>query len=150
MDPKETKGSLFGLEDALVSVNAKLPALPKSVTEWIVKATPWIIIIISILMLPAVFAIFGLGAIFGTLSLGLGVTLGFSYYATWLLALIAFIMQLVAVKGLFARSIGAWRILFYVIIINAISALISLSIASLIISAAISLYFLFQIRSYYK
>ena len=146
----DMKKSLSGLEAAIEKINKGLPALPDSVKEWIAKALPWIIIIAAIIALPAVLAVFGLGAMFGSIAFYGGVYSGASFYITWALSLIVFIMELTAISGLMKRSKGAWNILFYAALITAVSNLISLSIASLIIGLVIQLYFLFQIRSYYK
>lgn len=148
--PEDTKASLGKLEAAIEKINKGLPALPVSAKEWIVKATPWIIVILSILLLPAILAILGFGAMFGSLSIMAGYSYGAVYYIVWALSLVTFIMELSAVKGLIARKKSAWNILFYVALINAVSSLIQVNIVSMLISTAISLYILFQIRSYYK
>ena len=150
MNPKENSGVVNGLIGAIEPINEKLPALPESAKEWIVKALPWIIIIASILMLPAVFAIFGLGAMFGTLGVLAGYTVGFSYYLIWAISVVMFVMQLSAVKGLMSRRISGWNILFYVSILSVISGIVSGSLFSAIIAVVIELYLLFQIKSYYK
>ena len=147
---EDTKASLGKLEAAIEKINKGLPALPANAKEWIVKATPWIIVILSILLLPAIFAILGLGAMFGSLSVMAGYSYGVVYYIVWALSLVTFIMEISAVKGLIARKKSAWNILFYVALINAVSSLIQVNIVSMLISTAISLYILFQIRSYYK
>lgn len=142
--------SLNGLEAAIEKINKGLPALPANAKEWIVKALPWIIVIAAIITLPAILAIFGLGALFGSLSYYGGLYSGTSFYITWALSLVVFVMELSAVSGLIKRKKSAWNILFYAALITAVSNLISLSIVSLIIGLVIQLYFLFQIRGYYK
>ena len=146
----ESKASLGKFEEAIEKINKGLPALPLNAKEWIVKALPWIIVIAAIITLPAILAIFGLGALFGPLSYYSGLYSGTSFYITWALSLVVFIMELSAVSGLIKRKKSAWNILFYATLITAISNLISFSIGSLIIGLVIQLYLLFQIRSYYK
>jgi len=150
MSNEQGVSGLNQLEKFFDDINKKLPPLPENAKKVIVNITPWIILITSIILIPAVLAVFGLGAILGSVFVYSGVTAGTVYYITWALTLVTFIMEIVAIKGLFDRKMSAWRLVFYAALINAVSNLISLSIASFIISTAISLYLLFQIRSYYK
>lgn len=150
MDEKQSSGSVKGLEKALEDINAKLPALPESVKSFIVSAAPWLIIISAIAMIPAILLIFGLGSVFGPIAYLDGLYHGTTFYITWILSVAAFLLQVIAIKGLMDRKISAWRLVFYSALISAVSNLISLSIASFIIGTAISLYFLFQIKSHYK
>lgn len=147
----KSSGPLAQLESAIEGVNAKLPQLPDSAKEVIAQITPWAILIIAILFIPAILAIFGFGSLFGSFSLGFGLYhFGAIYYITWAITVITFIMELSAVSGLIKRKIGAWRLLFYVALLEAVSNLINLSIVSLIISLAITLYLLFQIKKLYS
>jgi hypothetical protein len=150
MDEKQSSGSVRGLEKALEDINAKLPALPENVKSFIVSVAPWLIIISAIAMIPAILLIFGLGNVFGPITYLNGLYHGTTFYITWFLSVTAFLLQVAAIKGLMDKKISAWRLVFYSALISAVSNLVSLSIASFIIGAAISLYFLFQIKSYYK
>lgn len=150
MDEKQSSGSVKGLEKALEDVNAKLPALPESVKSFIVSAAPWLIIISAVIMLPAILVIFGVGSFFGSIAYLDGLSHGTTFYITWVLSVAAFLLEVIAIKGLMDRKLSAWRLVFYSALISSLSNLISLSIASFIIGTAISLYFLFQIKSYYK
>jgi hypothetical protein len=104
-------------------------------------------------MIPAILAIFSIGAIFGPLSYGAyyaGMTRGSLYYVTWILSLISFGLEIIAIKGLMDRKISAWRLVYYATLISGLSELFGGSIGSFIISTAIGLYILFQIKSNYK
>lgn len=128
----------------------KVPALPENVKEMIVKYGPYITVVLLVIAAPAILAIFGLGAIATPFALlgGLG---KFSIYTiTMILSLITFVLEIIALPGLFKRTRAGWKFMFYGSLVSAVSALLSLNLGSLIIGTAISFYFLFQIRSYYK
>lgn len=149
MDNKKT-GSIEQLEGYLEAANKKLPALPESVKSVIASIAPWAIIIAAILTIPAIVAIFGIGSLFGSYAYLASITYGPTYYITWVLSVAAFVLEIIAIKGLMDRKLSAWRLVYYSALISALSSLISLSIASFIIGTAISLYILFQIKSCYK
>jgi len=147
---QDVKKSLGGLEASIEKINKGLPGLPDSAKEWIVKVLPWLILIGAIISLPAIIAIFGLGSLFGSVAYWGGLYSGTTFYITWVLMLIVFILEIAAIGPLLKRSKAGWNLIFYGALITALSNLISLSIASLIIGLVIELYILFQIRSYYK
>jgi hypothetical protein len=132
-------GLLKQIEDFLYTyLHTKVPFhLPPSVKEFIVKFGPWIDLVLMVLALPFA-AVYGATAFSTTYLLGGIVTL------------IAFIMQAVALPGLFARSIKGWHLLYYATLITLVGRLISFDIVGAIIGAIISLYVLFEIREYYK
>lgn len=80
------------------------------------------------------------------------------YYAMWgyywtvdtLTMAAATILDGLALSGLFKRQKKGWQFLFYGSLVNIAGQLLLLNILSAIISAAISLYILFQIREYYN
>lgn len=79
-----------------------------------------------------------------------GLTMGFGYTLSVLLALVGNILAVSVIPGLFKRQIKAWRILFWVSLINALGKLLNMELGSLIIGTAISWYILFQAKEYYK
>lgn len=148
---QEMPKDLASLETTLNDIfGKKAPALPENIKEMIVKFGPYITVVILIIAAPAILAIFGLGTVLAPFSLlgGLG---EFSIYTvTMILSLIIFALQIIALPGLFKRTRAGWKFMFYGSLVSAVSALLSFNIGSLIIGTAISFYFLFQIRSYYK
>lgn len=142
--------NLKTLEDTLEKYFGKqAPQLPKSIVKAIVDFGPWLLAISAIFTLPGLIA-----------SLGLTSTFAPYYYRAWrhssfglasvVITLIAYGLSLIAIPGLFKKSIKAWRLLFYSSLVNLVGSLIDLNLVSLIISAAIGWYFLFQIKSSYK
>jgi hypothetical protein len=128
----------------------KAPALPENAKEFLVKAAPYLSILGVVMSLPAIFAVLGLGAIaapFAALG-GVSAFAGLSFSIIFLI--INVVLMVMAIPGLFKRSMGAWRLMFYSTLVSAVSSLVSFSLGGLIIGTAIGFYFLFQLKSYYK
>lgn len=130
----------------------KAPALPGNIKELLVKFAPWISILLVVLGLPAVMALFGLGAMMYSIPYaGYGMYRaggGFSLAALFLIATLA--LQTLAVPGLMKRKVAGWNFIYYGVWVSAVSSLLYGQIVSLIIGTLISLYFLFQVKSLYK
>ena len=80
-----------------------------------------------------------------------------SFAIMWLIAaaflLVGGIMELVAISPLKARKEKGWNLLFYALILNALSSIIRFNVSdivSAIIGFLIGYYFLYQVKSYYK
>lgn len=151
---KDEKGGLGTIEQYLEDVNKKLPPLPKKAVDVISQYMPWIILIVAVLMIPAILAVFSVNALFGPASYYgayyAGTTRGSIYYISWIFSMVAFVLEIIAIKGLMARKISAWRMVFWATLISAIGTLLTGEIFSFIISLAIGLYILFQIKQNYK
>lgn len=141
--------SLKTLENNLEKYFGKqAPQLPKSIKKAIVDFGPWLLILTILASIPSLIALLGF-----TFSTPL-------YYRAWgrsslgitsiVIPLVASGFSLVALPGLFKKSIKAWRLLFYSSLIYLLGNLADLNIVNFVITAAISWYILFQIKSYYK
>ena len=130
----------------------KAPAMPKNIKELIVKFAPYLVIISIIISVPAVFALFGLGAVVSTMPYGAAAVTGFGqWYMVGILFLIAtLILEGLAVPGLLSRSRKGWNLMFYAILLNAVYAIVQMNIVGLIIGTGIGLYIAFQVRSMYR
>lgn len=128
----------------------KAPALPPKWKEVLVKFLPWIVLIVLILALPGVLILLGISAfVLPTSALMIpDAAGGISLAVIFLIATI--ILDALAVPGLFKRSKSAWNLLFYSTLLSAVHSLISFNLGGLIIGTLISLYLLYQIKSYYK
>ncbi len=130
----------------------KAPALPKNVKEILVKFAPWISIVMVIIGLPAVLALFGLGAMmysipytaYGMYRAGGGFSLAIIFL------IITLALQALAVPGLMKRKMAGWNFLYYGVWANAVYSLLNGQALGLVIGLVIGLYFLFQVKSYYK
>lgn len=128
----------------------KAPQLPENIKEIIVKIAPYLAVIGVVFALPAILAILGIGTLAAPLALMGGVgTLG-GFTISMIFTAVMIVIQIMAIPGLFKRSLSAWRLLFYASLLSAASSLFSLQLGSLIIGTAISFYILFQVKSYYK
>ncbi len=137
------------LEKFLEDLFKKLPPLPANVVDTIFKITPILALVFGIL--GVLLSIAGLGvlsalapfAMMGGVSpygLGIVATVG------WL---ISSVMMLVAFLGLKAGKKSGWDLLFWSEVVNAATAVIGISIGS-VLGAAIAFYILFQIKPKYK
>lgn len=120
--------------------------LPTSVKEFIVKFGPWIDLLFLLTFIPLIFALIGFGAFFSAYSMGYYAG-GWSIYS--ILSLIAFVLGVIALPGLFGRKLVGWNFLFYSQIIYFVQSIISGNLIGGLIGVIIGFYFLFQIKSYY-
>src|SRR3989339_948261 len=146
---KNMEGLIEKLDLYLVK---KAPALPKNVKDIIVSVAPWLEVIGAIFTLPAIFALFGFNAMmYGTPYGGYvaaGTGYGFSIASLFLFA--GLVLMILAIPGLFKRSMVGWNYVFYSVLLNAIYSLITMQLFGLIIGSLLSLYLLFQVKGYYK
>jgi hypothetical protein len=150
-EPMKLPSSLNELEARIEEiVLTKLPQLPDNVKEAIVKYGPYISLVLLIMGLPVIFAAIGLGALLAPLAFLGGVGAGVGFSIASLIALVTTVMSVIALPGLFKRKMSAWRMMFWVSLVNAIGSILSFNIGSLIIGTAITWYVLFEIKSYYK
>ncbi len=120
--------------------------LPAEVREFLVKFGPWIAIVLLVLSLPGLFLMLGLGAAFGPFG-GPVYGIGFTYLTVVLLA--QMVLMGLALPGLFARKMSAWKLIFYSQLVGIVLSLLSGSILGALIGGLIGLYILFQIRPLY-
>lgn len=148
---KDLKGYLAEVErlcnEYLVE---KAPSLPDAAKEAIVKFGPWISLVLLVMAAPAVFALLGLGTFLMPFSYLGGLGAGFGYTFSMLFTVVMMIMEIIALPGLFKRAKSAWYLMFYVSLVSAVQQLVSFNLGGLIIGTLLSLYILFQVKSYYK
>jgi hypothetical protein len=130
-------------------------ALPVGAKEFIVKVAPYLIIIFAILALPLILAAIGLSSVLAPFAMlgayGYGIGWGYSAIITLVITVIVFALEIMAVPGLFKRTKGGWRMLFYASIVSLIGSILSVGgIISGIIGAIIGWYILFQVKDMYK
>ncbi|MDO8240504.1 MAG: hypothetical protein Q7T51_00770 [Candidatus Moranbacteria bacterium] len=135
-------------------------ALPKEVKEFIVKVSPYLIIIFAVMGLPVILAAIGLTAVltpfsmmggYGYYGYGYGYGWGFATIVSLAVAVITVVMEIIAVPGLFKRTKGAWKLLFYASIVSLIGGILAVhGIVGTIIGTIIGWYILFQVKDMYK
>ena len=132
-------------------------AIPQGGKEFIATVSPYLIIICAIAVLPIIFAALGLAtllspfAMMGGYGYGLGFGWGFSAIISLVVAIVTIVIEIMAVPGLFKRTKGSWRLVFYASIVSLIGGIISINgIVGAIIGAIIGWYILFQVKELYK
>lgn len=128
----------------------KAPALPVGVKEFFVKFGPWISLVLGILMLPLILAAFGLGALFTPVAMMGGARFGAGYMLSMLVAAVQMVLQFAAIPGLLKRQMKGWNIAYYGTLVGGLYSLVSFNIIGFIVGTGLGLYFLYQIKSYYK
>lgn len=128
----------------------KAPALPVGVKDFIVTVMPYLTIIFLIMALPIILALIGISAFVMPFSLVAGLGTGFSYIASIIVTVITVVLEVMALPGLFKKEKKSWTLLYYVALIGGVNSILSLNLWGLVIGTGISLYILFQIKSYYK
>ncbi len=149
----EVKGIVNQLETMLDEYMVKKApfALPAGLKEFIVKISPYLIIIFAIMALPLILGAIGISAVFAPIAMMGGYGWGFGAIISLAATVITVVMELMAVPGLFKRTKASWRLLFYASIVSLIGGILSVSgIVGAIIGAIIGWYILFQVKDMYK
>ncbi len=153
----DLKGLLAQLEAMLDKYLVKEApfTLPKEAKEFVVSVSPYLVIVFAVLALPLIFGAIGLTAVLTPFAMmgGYGHVFGWGLGATigLIISVITVIIEVMAVPGLFKRTKGAWRLLFYASIVSLIGGVLSIGgIVSAIIGAVIGWYILFQVKELYK
>jgi hypothetical protein len=121
------------------------PKLPASATDILVKIAPWLSLIFGILGV-----VVGLGALgLSPVALIGGINASFMVLATGVVSIVSSVLMLMAYPKLVKRQYKGWELLFWSEAISTVSAVLSLSIGS-VLGVLIGFYLLFQIKSYYK
>jgi hypothetical protein len=143
--------SLENLEIKLEEIfTKKVPALPENIKEIIVKYSPYVVLVILIFTLPLILSLLGIGAILLPASFLGGIGSGISSFVTLIFSIATLIVEILALPGLFKRAKRSWKLMFYNSLIMLVQYIFTMNIGGLVIGSAISWYFLFQIKSYYK
>jgi hypothetical protein len=132
------------------NVYKKLPVLPKGVREFVVAVAPWLAIIFGILGILGSLAAFGISTVASPfIALGGGLGLATNLIIATLLGLVESVLMVIAFPSLLKRKVFGWSMLFWAEILAVVAGVVTLSVYSVIV-ALIWLYFVFQIKSYYK
>jgi hypothetical protein len=120
--------------------------LPDNVKEFLVKFGPWIALVLMIISLPVLLFALGLGAMLTPFA---GVGFGYSYGYLLLFTVVGFVLEAVALPGLFARKMSGWRMMFYAQLVQIVGSLLSGAVIGALVGGLIGLYILFQVRPLY-
>jgi len=129
----------------------KAPKLPTKFKDFLVKFMPWLIILGVVITLPALTALFGLGSMYNMMYGRYAFArVGFGYTLVSLFLLASCVLKIIAIPGLFSKTKNGWNMLYYAVLLNAVYSLLNLDLLSILIGTTISLYLLFQVKTYYK
>lgn len=133
----------------------KAPQLPESWKEIIVKFAPYLAIIGVIFGIPGILALVGAGTILAPLGLVGGMMtgrpfLGFGYVVNVLFLGVMVLLEGLAIPGLFSRSKKAWTYLYWSALVGIVQNILIFNVGGLVIGGMLSMYFLFQVKEYYK
>lgn len=141
----DVKGQLGQLETFLDEYMIKKAPfqIPMSGKELIAKIAPYLVILGIIFAIPATILVLVVSPL---LVLGGGAMAIISL----LFSLAALVLEAIALPGLFKRTRGAWRLMFYAMIVSIVGSIVGLHLVNAIIGAIIGGYILFQIKEVYK
>jgi hypothetical protein len=148
---------IFNLVDKVDSSLApfyhkKIPSLPKNISELIVKYGPYLILfgiasyLISLLNLMEIRS-FGYRVFSPFISTA---RLGFPYFVIFVISALNIIVMIYALPGLFSRKLRSWKLLYFSVLLSLLQVITFRNILAPFISAFISFYFLYQIKSFYR
>lgn len=159
---------LSELEKALAPLYKGLPKMPKNGVDGLTKAWPYIALIFGVLQLLAAWSLWHLGhavsnlinatnQFYGT-NIILHQSLGFFYWLSLAVLALDGVILLLAYTGLKARTKAGWNMLFLATLVNGVYGVLAAFDSGYgglgrflfaIVSTAIVLYFVFQVRSHY-
>lgn len=148
---KEFKFDFAGLESQIETLITKnLPKLPQNIVDILVKFAPWMAILSVIFGLQGVYAIFMVNRWADQLYAMTGVRNSFIVQLGGIFLLAQVVLSALSIQGLFAKKLSAWRLMYFATWLGIVENLINFNLVSLIISAAISFYILFQVKKEYR
>ncbi len=125
--------------------------IPITGKEVLAKIAPYLIIIFSVLALPALLALLGVTAMFAPAgAVTGGMSWGFFGIVSVATSVIALVLDVMAIPGLFKRTHASWRLLFYATLVSLVGGILSMNPVGAIIGAIIGWYILFQVKELYK
>lgn len=127
-------------------------ALPLGLKEFLAMIAPYLIIISAIVAVPALLVAFGISTAFAPVAMmgGYGYGWGTSMLITLVTTVVVLVLEIMAVPGLFKRAHGAWRLMFYVSLVQLVGGVLAMNLVGTLIGAIIGWYILFQMKDLYK
>lgn len=142
--------TMQGWMDKMEDWFMKLPELPKSATDVLVRITPWIALIFGVLGVLGSLAGLGiLTALSPFVMMGNGIGGTATSLLTALLSLVSSALLLAAFPGTKAHKLQGWNMLFWSEVVSTLSSVLLISLTG-VIGAFIGFYLLYQIKRYYK
>ncbi|MGK2848471.1 MAG: hypothetical protein ACSLEX_00125 [Minisyncoccota bacterium] len=124
--------------------------LPTKLKTLLVTITPYFVIFSIMTLVSVIFGTMRFWGVYGPSAVLGGYHFGVQMILSLVITIGVLILEGWALPGLFKRTRQAWRLLFYVSIINIVSSLLTYNIMGAFLGAVIGWYVLFQIKEYYK
>jgi len=132
----------------------KAPQLPDNIKQTLVNFSPWLALIAGVLGVLSALTVFGIGSVFSPFALYGGPKFAGSYFSLFTFSSILLgvtgVLNLMAITPLRAKKERGWNLLFYAELIWIASYLIQFDLVNVVVGGLIGLYFLFQVRPYFK
>jgi hypothetical protein len=128
------------LEDQL-GARGKLPQLSQSFRDGYVRYTPWVMLLFLPLHFLAVLLVLGFS--------GVAALLGHPSFMTALVTMVLFVLQAMALPGMFARTRRGWSLSLYGLLIGALVQVLRFSLVGLLFQA-LFLWLAFQAKYEYR
>lgn len=127
-------------------------ALPLGLREFLATIAPYLIIISVILALPFILAALGLSVVSTPFAMmgGYGYGWGAGMMIAFSTTAIVLVLEVMAVPGLFKRTMASWKLMFYASLVNLVGGILALNVVGAIIGAVIGWYIIFQMKELYK
>src|SRR5688500_14577892 len=110
----------------------KAPALPKGAKDAIVQFGPWIVLVLFILTLPVILALLGIGTVLSPFAYMGGAGEGILYTISMIIIAVALVLEAMAIPGLFKRQMRGWTLMYYSVLLSALSNLLNLNIIGMV------------------
>ena len=133
------------LEEYLVK---KAPVLPKNGKDILVKLAPYFAILGVLFGIPAILAVFGLGAVMTPFVWLAGSRTGF-FWVWWIVLMGQVALEAMAIKPLFARKMMGWNYMFYAQLLSVLVSIEHLNLGTVLFTV-LSFYLLYQVKASYK
>ena len=126
--------------------------IPMAGKEFLAKAAPYVIIVFSIMALPAILALFGITAFLAPIAMVAGGGMGWGFFGivSVVTSVIALVLDVMAIPGLFKRAHASWCLLFYATLVSFVGGVLSMNPVGAVVGAIIGWYILFQVKELYK
>ena len=138
----------------LKDVYAKAPALPTNARDVLVSIAPWLALVFGVLAVLAGIGGLGLFTAFSPLAyMYAGAGFSVLLLVSAVVAIAEGVIMVLAFAPLKARKVRGWNLLVISEVLAVASSVVSLRVGDVIsalIGAAIAMYILFQVESYYK
>jgi hypothetical protein len=144
-DGTDAPKDLIGFLEYHLVTNAPFQ-LPDGVRTVLAAIVPWLVLLGTVLAVPGILIMLGIG----TFAVPFGVAYVPGLGIATIAAIAGFVLNALALPGLFGRGMAGWTWIFYGELVSIASSLLRGAVVSAVIGGLIGLYLLFQIKREYR